>query len=145
VILLTLFAAALAVAQRPSEVPPPPPDKPAEKPADKPAVQAPAALPEEEDEADRPKTFDFNPIEADKDILVGKEYLKKGSLKAALGRFTEATNYNPQSAEAFRLVGETREKLKDRKGAKLAYQKYLDLAPKAKDAGEIRKRIAKLG
>ena len=70
--------------------------------------------------------------------------MKKGSFKAAAGRFEEATKWNPQLAEAYLLLGEAREKLKDTKAAKAAYEKYLELSPQAKDAAEIRKRVAGL-
>ncbi|HWT79865.1 MAG TPA: tetratricopeptide repeat protein, partial [Candidatus Methylomirabilis sp.] len=80
-----------------------------------------------------------------KEVKVGRYYFHKGSLKAALGRFYDATQYNPQSPEAFLGLGEVREKLKDKKGAKAAYQKYLELDPSAKNASEIKKRIEKLG
>ena len=135
-ILAALVASLFAFAQKPSEVPPPP---------DKPAVEAPIAEPEEEDVAAKPKTYDFNPIQAEKEIKIGNYYLKKGSLKAAMGRFDDASQYNPQSPEAFLGLGEARERLRDKKGAKAAYQKYLELDPGAKNAGEIGKRIKKLG
>jgi len=140
---MTLLAALLCAAQKAQDKQPPE-QTGASAPSPAADAQPPVAEPEEEDAADKPKTYDFNPIEADKDILAGKYYLKKGSLKAALGRFTDASLYNPQSAEAFLLVGETREKLKDKKGAKAAYAKYLELAPKAKNAAEVRQRIEKL-
>jgi len=160
-------------AQRPSEVPPPPPDKPAEAAPAPPASEMqeedqaganasakagaktdtkaapdPGAELEEEDLSEKPRTIEFNPIEAEKDVKAGKFYLKKGTpsgLKAALSRFDEATQFNPQLAEAFFLLGETREKLKDKKGAKSAFQTYLKLAPTAPNAAEVRKRLAKLG
>lgn len=135
-ILLALLGALLGYAQRMQDVPPPPPDKP--------AVQAPVEEPPEEDPSAMPKTYDFNPIEAEKEVKVGRYYLKKGSLKAALNRFEDASKYNPQFAEAFLLLGETRQKLKDAKGAKEAYGKYIALAPGAKNAGEILKRMEKL-
>lgn len=135
--LAALLASLFAFAQKPSEVPPPPPEKP--------TVEAPIAEPEEEDVAAKPKTYDFNPIQAEKEVKVGNYYLKKGSLKAALGRFYDASQYNPQSPEAFLGLGEVRKRLKDKKGAKAAYQKYLELAPSAKNAAEIRKRLEKLG
>lgn len=136
VFLLAVLGAILAYGQKPEDVPPPPPEKP--------AVQAPVEEPPEEDPAAIPRTYDFNPIEAEKEVKVGKFYLKKGSLKAALNRFEDASKYNPQLAEAFLLLGETREKLKDKKGAKASYEEYLKLSPDAKNAGEIKKRVAKL-
>ena len=136
VFLLAFLGALLGFAQKPSEVPPPP---------EKPTADAPVAEPEEEDVSEKPKTYDFNPIQAEKEVKVGRYYLHKGSLKAAKGRFYDATQYNPQSPEAFLGLGEVCEKLKDKKGAKAAYQKYLELDPGAKNAAEIKKRIQKLG
>ena len=54
-----------------------------------------------------------------------------------------ATKWDPGSAEAFLKLGEADEKLKDRDGAREAYTKYLALAPDAKNAAEIKKKIAK--
>jgi predicted TPR repeat methyltransferase len=45
-------------------------------------------------------------------------------------------------ADAWLRLGEAQDKLKDRKAAKEAYVKYLELAPDAKNAAEIRKKIA---
>jgi len=70
--------------------------------------------------------------------------MKRGSAKGAAQRFEEAAKWNPQSAEAYLLLGEAREKMGETKAAKAAYEKYLELAPEAKNAGEIRKRMGKL-
>ena len=101
--------------------------------------------PEEEEPELRPKEYSLNPIQAENEIRVGRYYMKKGSFRAAAGRFDEATKWNPGSSEAFLMLGEAREKLKDRKGARAAYAKYLELAPDAKLAGDVKKRLAKLG
>jgi len=71
--------------------------------------------PPEEDESLAPKTYSFNPLEADKDVKVGLYYYKKGNYKAAMSRFHEATLWNPTYAEAFLRLGESAEKLKDKK------------------------------
>lgn len=112
----------------------------------KPAAQSQPkeAEPPEEDESAKPKEYAFNPLQAEKEISVGEFYLKKGSTAAAVARFTEATKWNPTSAEAFLKLGQADEKLGDHKAAKQAYQKYLELAPDAKNAGEIKKKISKL-
>jgi tetratricopeptide (TPR) repeat protein len=110
------------------------------------AKQAPPkeSEPPEEDESAKPKQYAFNPLQAEKEISVGEFYMKKGSLAAAIARFTEATKWNPTSAEAFLKLGEADEKFKDRKAAKEAYTKYLELAPDAKNAVEIKKKISKM-
>lgn len=102
------------------------------------------AEPPEEDEAAKPKEYAFNPLQAEKEIQVGEFYLKKGSLAAAVARFTEATRWNPTLALAYLKLGEAEERFKDRKAAKDAYSKYLELAPDAKNAAEIKKKLQKL-
>jgi len=69
--------------------------------------------------------------------------LKKGNLSAAKGRYKDATLYDPGSAEAFAKLGEVTEKLHDFATARDAYAKYLELAPTAKDAEAIKKRMEK--
>ena len=98
--------------------------------------------PPEEDESLAPKTYSFNPLEAEKDLKVGLYYFKKGNYKASTSRFREATLWNPTYAEAFLRLGESEEKLKDKKAADEAYTKYLALAPDAKDAESIKKKLA---
>lgn len=118
----------------------PPPVKP---PVVPPAKQDPVEVePPEEDEALKPKEYSFNPLEAQKDLRVGDAYFKKGNFRAAASRFEEATMYDPNFADAFLRLGEAREKLHDKKGAKTAYQKYLELKPDSKLAASIRKKLS---
>ncbi len=61
--------------------------------------------------------------------------MHKGTLRgyrAALGRFEDATKYDPNSAEAFFRLGEAQEKLKNKDGARAAFEKVLHLAPDSK-------------
>lgn len=110
----------------------------------KPQSQPKEAEPPEEDESAKPTEYAFNPLQAEKEITVGNYYMKKGSLRAAVARYTEATRWNPTSAEAYLKLGEAQEKDKDKKAAKEAYSKYLELAPDAKNAAEIRKKLGKM-
>jgi len=101
-------------------------------------------MPPEEDTSISTKEYAFNPLQAKKEILVGNEYYKKGSYRAAVGRYTEATKWNSGEPEAWLRLGEAQEKLKDKKAAHDAYSKYLELAGDAKNAEEIRKKLEKL-
>ena len=98
--------------------------------------------PPEEDSSVAPKTYSFNPLEAEKDIKIGAYYFKRGKYRAASGRFREATLWNPNSAEAFLRLGESEEKLNNRKTADEAYNKYLTLNPDGKEADTIKKKLA---
>lgn len=102
------------------------------------------AEPEEEEPSLKPKEYALNPIQAENEIRVGLYYMKRRSYRAAALRFDEATKWNPASSEAFLMLGEAREKLKDSKAARAAYAKYLELAPDGKMAGDVMKRLTKL-
>ena len=109
------------------------------KPADQPKTQE--QVPPEEDENLKPKEYPFNPLEAQNDVKVGNFYFRQGKYKAAINRFREATRYNPSFAEAFLRLGDAEEKMGDKQAASDAYQKYLDLAPDAKNTDAIKKKI----
>jgi tetratricopeptide (TPR) repeat protein len=103
-----------------------------------------AQLPPEEDKAVVPKEYSFNPLQSKKEVTVGEFYFKKSDYRAAAIRFREATKWNDGNSEAWMRLAETEEKNHSAKAAREAYQKYLQLAPDAKNAAEIRKRLEKL-
>ncbi len=86
----------------------------------------------------------WDPLRADKDVEVGKYYMKKGDVDAAIDRFEDATLAKPGYAIPFRLLGEAYEKKGKKKQAVKAYQRYLDLYPHAEDGDKIRKKVEKL-
>lgn len=107
---------------------------------EKPKEQAP---PEEDETLSKPTEYSFNPLQAERELRVGNFYMKKGSFRAAAERFREAAKWNHGLAEAWLRLGEAEEKQKDKKAAREAYAKYVELAPDAKNAAQIRKKIAK--
>ncbi len=98
----------------------------------------------EEDESLKPKVYPFNPLEAERNIKVGSFYMHQGTprgYRAAVGRFQDATKYNPSSAEAFFRLGEAEEKLKHTEKAKAAFDRVTKLAPDSKLAREAKKKL----
>jgi regulator of sirC expression with transglutaminase-like and TPR domain len=55
-----------------------------------------------------------------------------------------ALEVNPNLAEAHRLLGHCRANLADFRGAVVALERYLELAPGADDAAEVRELIESL-
>ncbi len=88
------------------------------------------------------KRYVFNPILAKKEFKVGNFYAKKGSHRAAAGRYLEATRWDPHYSEAYWKLGRSREKLKQADAALEAYHKYLGLEPAGKYSKNALKRIA---
>jgi len=116
----------------PPQTPPKPQDPPKAKPNTDSAVES---------APDQPK---WDPLRAEKDLQVGKYYMNKGDVDAAIDRFLDAAEAKPGYAIPFRLLGEAYEKKGQKKPAVKAYQRYLDLYPKAEDGDKIRKKIEKL-
>jgi tetratricopeptide (TPR) repeat protein len=110
--------------------------------AQQPKPQEPVEPPEEDEEL-KPKDYAFNPLQAQKELTIGNFYFKKGSWRAAAGRFEEATKWNPGFADAWLRLGEAREKLKNVKGAREAYRKFLEIADD-KRVPEVKKRLESL-
>jgi tetratricopeptide (TPR) repeat protein len=122
---------------------PPPPQQ--QKKLETTRPQKPAEQePPEEDESLKPEEFTLNPLEAQKNITAGDYYFKtKKNYHAAARRYLRATKWDPGSPEAFLKLGESEEKLNDHAAACEAYEKYLELAPTAKNAAAISKKIEK--
>ena len=102
--------------------------------------------PPEEDSSVAPRVYAFDPLEAQRCISIGNFYMRKGNkgYRAALGRYEDATKYDPNSAEAFFRVGEVEEKLNNKEAAKLAFQRVVKLAPDSKFAKEAKQKLANL-
>lgn len=119
-----------------------PPEKLKQRKPEQPRQQV-EQEPPEEDPGLKETEYSFNPLQAQKEMTAGAFYYKKGNYKAAARRFLYATKWDPTSAEAFRRLGESEEKLKDRKAAADAYRKFLELAPDGKEADSIRKKLGR--
>jgi tetratricopeptide (TPR) repeat protein len=101
-------------------------------------------VPPEEDTSISVTQYSFNPLQSKNDVERGNYYFKKGSFRAAVSRYDEATKYNDGNSEAWLRLGEAQEKLKDAKAAKQAYAKYVETESDQKKVAEIRKRMEKL-
>jgi len=125
---LLLFKSSLLPQQAPAKQPQPP----------QPRLESPPPAPAP---AEEPV---YDPLRAEKAIEVGRFYLKRGNLDAALERFQDAARFKPGYGLPYRWMGQTYEKMRLKPKAVSAYRKYLELYPSAEDAGKIRKRIEKL-
>ena len=109
-------------------------------PARNDAIEAPP----EEDKSLAVTTYSFNPLQSEKDVRVGNYYFKAGNYHAAAGRYRDATRWNEDNSDAWLRLAVAAVKSKDSETAKEAYSKYLKLQPDAKDAADVRKKLAKL-
>jgi tetratricopeptide (TPR) repeat protein len=86
----------------------------------------------------------WDPLRAEKDLEVGRYYMKKGDWDAAIDRFEDAATAKPGYALPFRCLGEAQEKKGLKREAIKSFTRYLDLYPHAEDADKIHKKIDKL-
>ena len=105
---------------------------------------SPEFVDEDEDYAPRRQTYAFNPVQARNELKVGIYYTKKGSHKAAAGRYLEATRWDTNFGEAYWRLGMARERLGQPKEALEAYANYLAIEPRGKKASQVRASAEKL-
>ena len=91
-----------------------------------------------------PEQPKFDPLRAEKDIEVGRYYMRKGDKDAAIDRFRDAIESRPNYALPYLLLGEAQEKKGLKREAVRSFTRYLEVFPHAEDAGKVRRRIAKL-
>lgn len=118
-----------------------PPGNPPGTPAPKTQDSKPAADPNGQNPSDQPA---WDPLRAENDLKVGRYYMRKGDVDAAMDRFQDAINSKPGYALPFRYLAEAQEKKGMKKQAVKSYTRYLDLYPSAEDADKIHKKIDKL-
>jgi len=141
-----------APAAMPSSAPPASPDNAAStappatapQPID-PSIPPPPPSEDSLDEAPAgPSGPVFDPLHAGRSLNIGTFYLKKGSYDAAIDRFLEAANYQPSLAAPWKMLGEAYEKKHEYSKSVDAYNKYLQISPRAADVARIKKIISDL-
>jgi hypothetical protein len=114
-----------------------------------------AEIEEEDEDIAVEKDYTFNPIQAKKELRIGDFYWKKKSFRAASLRYSEATKWDPGSADAFWKLAQAKERLFEqeivetkrgmaRDEAIAAYNKFIELKPKGKKAKEAQEKVAEL-
>jgi tetratricopeptide (TPR) repeat protein len=126
-----LFAGAAALLQAQSSQSDQPPKPKANKQTDTATKNA----------EDQPK---WDPLRAEKDLEVGRYYMRTGNIDAAIDRFQDAILARPGYAVPFLYLGEAQERKKMKREAVRSYKRYLELYPHAEDKEKILKRIEKL-
>ena len=80
-------------------------------------------------------------------VEAGNVYLHRGSLQGALSRFQEALRDDPHYPPAYLGLGKVYERMKEKRKALDAYQRYLEELPSARDAAEakdVRRAVERL-
>ena len=85
-----------------------------------------------------------NPKLAEQSVTIGNYYLKMKNYVAAIQRFLEAIEYQPDSIQAYQGLVRGYEKNGDVRKAIAACKSYLDKNPDSPKASEFRSKLAKL-
>ena len=86
----------------------------------------------------------FNPLEAQKNVKVGDFYYKRKNYGAAIRRYQEALEYQPNYIKAFERLGKTYEKSGKKQKAIDLYQQFIDKYPKSPKTADFKNRIVRL-
>lgn len=86
----------------------------------------------------------YDPFHAQQDVDVGKFYLNKGDVDAAIARFEDAIRLRDNFAQPRLLLAECYEKKHNTAKALRYYREYLKVFPDAPDRKKIEKKIDKL-
>jgi tetratricopeptide (TPR) repeat protein len=86
----------------------------------------------------------YDPYHAAKSLEVGKYYMRKGDIDAAIERFKDAIHYKYDFAIPRILLGEAYEKKHEDAEAIRYYKEYLKILPDGPDAKHAKERIEKL-
>ena len=99
---------------------------------------------EGKDEAEAAKEKPFNPMAAEQSMKVGDHYLKRKNYAAAIQRYMEALEYQPNLFAAYEALGRAYEKQGTPEKALLVYRDFLEKYPESDKAGDFRKRVDRL-
>jgi len=110
--------------------------------AQKPKLIHDTAIADGKEEASEKKTY--NPMMAEKSVDIGRFYLKKKNYVAAIERFLEALEYQPNRIEAFEELGNAYEKKGDIEQALAVYKDFVTKFPISPKVEDFQKKIVKL-
>jgi Tfp pilus assembly protein PilF len=99
---------------------------------------------EGKDDPDTNKQKEYSPLMADKSIKVGNFYFKKKNYVAAIERYNEAIEYQPDSIEACEALARAYEKNGDLAKAAEAYKDFIRKNPESPKISEFRTKLARL-
>ncbi len=86
----------------------------------------------------------YDPIMAEKIVKIGDFYLKRKNYEAAIQRYLEALQYQPNRVEAFEALGRAYEKQGDTAKAAEVYKDFISKNPDSPKTPEFRAKLAKL-
>ncbi len=110
----------------------------------KPEIIRDTDLAEGKEYSDAAKPKELNPLLAEQNVSIGDFYLKKKNYKAAIERYLEAIEYQPNLAKAYAALARAYEENKEPAKAIIACKDFIEKYPDSPKSEEFRKKLAKL-
>ena len=99
---------------------------------------------EGKESADVPTTKEPNPVLSEQNLNIGNFYFKKKNYAAAIRRYLDAIEYQPDSIRAYDALTRAYEKNDQPDKAVAAYKQFIEKNPNSPKSPEFRTRLAKL-
>ena len=99
---------------------------------------------EGKEETDVPKEKEYNPLLAEQAVKIGDYYFKQKNFDAAIERYIEALQYQPERVDAYEALGKTFEKKGETLKAQEVYRDFIRKNPDSRKIPEFKARLAKL-
>ncbi len=113
-------------------------------PARKPALIRDTDTAEGKDEAPVNKPKEYSPELSEKSLKIGDYYFKRKNYVAAIQRYMDAIEYQPNHTEAYESLARAYEKNGDLDKAARVYRDFIQRNPESPKVAEFRTRLAKL-
>ncbi|HYK92130.1 MAG TPA: tetratricopeptide repeat protein [Acidobacteriota bacterium] len=113
-------------------------------PTRKPALIRDTEKAEEKEEADTKQPKEVNPLLSEKNLKIGDFYFKKKNYAAAIERYRDAVEYQPDHTEAYEALIRAYERNGDPGMAVEVYKDFIKKNPDSPKVAEFRARLAKL-
>lgn len=110
----------------------------------KPALIRDTDVAEGKETADVPAAKEPNPMLCEQNIDIGNFYYKKKNYEAAIRRYLDAIEYQPDSVHAYDVLTRAYEKSDQPAKAIVAYKQFIEKNPDSPKSPEFRVRLAKL-
>ena len=95
-------------------------------------------------EADPDKPKEFNPLEAERNFRVGDFYFKRKNYTAAIQRYLEAIEYQPNLVKAYEALTRAYERKGETEKARRVCLDFIQRNPNSPKKTEFESRLAKL-
>lgn len=99
---------------------------------------------EGKDAAEASKEKPFNPLEAERNFRVGEFYSKRKNYSAAIRRYLDAIEYQPNLVKAYSALARAYEKSGDIDKAKSVYRDFIQKHPGSRSVQEFQSKLARL-